>query len=170
MKKFYSTFLITAIIFSSVVNGQLTSRQAGLRLGYRGGIFYQLSHEAGNAEIAYNGMIGFSDCGIQITGLRIIYETVLSSISDDLFFAWGYGAHAGFIYADQPPYFTDTYNFRRRLFCPVAGIDGWLAAEYRVREVPINVSLNLKPFIEIAIPASVRVIPIDLALSVSYVF
>jgi hypothetical protein len=170
MKKFYSAFFITAIIFSSVVNGQLSSRQAGIRLGYRGGIFYQLSHEAGNAEIAYKGMIGFSDGGIQITGLKIIYETSLSSISPDLFFAWGYGCHAGFIYANQPRYFIDTYNYRRRLFCPVAGIDGWLAAEYRVREVPLNVSLNLKPFIEIAIPASVRAMPLDLALSVSYVF
>jgi hypothetical protein len=170
MKKFCSSFFITAIMFSSLLNGQINSRQAGIRLGYRGGIFYQLSHEAGNAEIAYNGMIGFSDCGIQITGLKIIYETSLSSISPDLFFAWGYGGHAGFIYTDQPRYFTDTNNYRRRLFCPVAGIDGWLAAEYRVREIPLTVSLNLKPFIETAIPVSVRAMPLDLALSVSYIF
>jgi hypothetical protein len=170
MKKFYLTIFILILVFPPVMNGQLSSRQAGLRAAYRGGLFYQLSHESGNAEIAYNAMIGVGDGGIQITGLRIIYERSLNSISPDLYFAWGYGGHAGFVYADQPGFYTDSYYLRRRLFCPVAGIDGWVAAEYRVREVPLNISLNLKPFIEIAIPASVRVIPIDLALSVSYVF
>jgi len=170
MKKFYFTFFILTLVFSSVIYGQLSSRQAGLRAGYRGGLFYQLSHESGNAEIAYNAMIGFSDGGIQITGLKIIYEKSLSSISPDLFFAWGYGGHAGFVYADQPRFYTDSYNIRRRLFCPVGGVDGWLDAEYRVREVPLNVSLNLKPFVEIVIPASVRFMPLDLAISVSYVF
>ena len=170
MKKFCFTFFILILVFSPVLNGQLSSRQAGLRAGYRGGLFYQLSHESGNAEIAYNAMIGFGDGGIQITGLKIIYEKSLSSISPDLFFAWGYGGHAGFVYTEQPRFYSDSYNLRRMLFCPVVGVDGWVAAEYRVREVPLNVSLNLKPFVEIAIPASVRLMPLDLAISISYVF
>jgi len=170
MKKLYSTFFTLILISFSVVNGQLSNRQAGLRIGYRGGIFYQLSHEAGNAEIAYNAMLGFSNHGIQLTGLRIVYETSLSSISPDLYIAWGYGGHVGFIYTDHVGYFGDTYSFRRSRFCPVLGADGWLGAEYRVHEVPLNISLNLKPFVEITIPAFVRVMPFDLALSVSYVF
>ena len=56
------------------------------------------------------------------------------------------------------------------MFCPVIGADGFLAAEYRVQKIPLNISLNLKPFIEVAIPAYVKLIPFDLALSVSYVF
>jgi hypothetical protein len=170
MKKFYPLFITLIIINHSVVNGQLSSRQAGLRIGYRGGIFYQLSHDAGNAEIAYNAMVGFSNFGVQLTGLRIVYETPLHSISPDLYFAWGYGGHAGFIYTDHVGFFGETYNFRSRRFCPVFGADGWLAAEYRVQEIPLNVSLNLKPFVELSVPAFVRVMPFDLALSVSYVF
>lgn len=170
MKKFYLTFFTFTFIISATLNGQLSSRQAGLRIGYRGGIFYQLSHDAGNAEIAYNGMIGFSNYGVQVTGLRIIYESALNSISPDLYLAWGYGGHIGFNYLDHMGYFDDVYNFERRRLCPVFGADGWLAAEYRVREVPLNISLNLKPFVELTVPAFVRVMPFDLALSVSYVF
>jgi len=170
MKKFYSAFFIISIVFAATLNGQLSNRQAGLRIGYRGGIFYQLSHDAGNAEIAYNGMVGFSNNGIQVTGLRIIYETSLNSISPDLYLAWGYGGHVGFIYTDHLGYFGDANSFERRRLSPVIGADGWLAAEYRVREVPLNISLNLKPFVELTMPAFVRVMPCDLALSVSYVF
>jgi hypothetical protein len=170
MKKHLLLLIITTTLSGSIMWGQFANRQAGLRIGYRSGIFYQLSHDAGNAEIAYNGMVGFSNHGIQVTGLRIIYESALSSISPDLYLAWGYGGHVGFNYTDHMGYFGDVYSFERRRFCPVFGADGWLAAEYRVREVPLNISLNLKPFVELTIPAFVRLMPFDLALSVSYVF
>ena len=170
MKKLYFTLITFIVVISSSLNGQYASRQAGFRLGYQGGIFYQVTQEAGNAEIGYNAMLGFNNHGLQLTGLRIVYETTISSISPDLFFAWGYGGHLGFIYSDHLGYLGETYSFQRERFCPVIGADGWLAAEYRVREIPLNISLNLKPFVEITIPAFVRVMPVDIAISVSYVF
>jgi hypothetical protein len=163
-------FFIIIVLANSIVNGQYGNRQAGLRMGYRGGIFYQITHEAGTAEIGYNAMLGFSKNGIQITGLRIVYETSIKGISPDLFFAWGYGGHVGFIYTDHVGFLGETYYFQRDRFCPVFGVDGWLAAEYRVHDIPLNISLNLKPFVEITVPAFVRVMPLDLAVSVSYVF
>ena|SRR5664279_2779582 len=170
MKKVIYSVILLIILYPASLFGQMAMKQAGLRTGYRSGIFYQVSRESGNAEIAYNAMVGFSNSGIQVTGLRIFYETALNSISPDLFFAWGYGGHAGFIYTDQVGFFGEKYSFQSRRFCPVLGADGWLAAEYRVQEIPLNVSLNLKPFVELTVPAFVRVMPFDLALSVSYVF
>ena len=170
MKKIYITLFALSVIFSSAVKGQYSKQQAGIRAGHTGGIFYQLTSDAGNAEIGYNAMLGFRNRGLQITGLRIVYEKSLSTISPDLFFAWGYGGHVGFINIDIPGYPGDIYPVHRESFCPVIGVDGWLAAEYRVQEIPLNISLNLKPFIEIAVPAYVRVMPFDLALSISYVF
>jgi hypothetical protein len=170
MKKVIYSITLLIILCPASLFGQMAMKQAGLRTGYRSGIFYQVSRESGNAEIAYNAMVGFSNSGIQVTGLRIVYETALNSISPDLFFAWGYGGHAGFIYADQVGFFGEKYSFQSRRFCPVLGADGWLAAEYRVQEIPLNVSLNLKPFVELTVPAFVRVMPFDFALSVSYVF
>lgn len=93
MKKLYFT-IITVLLISYSATGQYGTRQAGLRLGYRGGIFYQVTQEAGTAEMGYNALLSFNNNGLQITGLKVVYETTINSISDNLYFAWGYGGHA----------------------------------------------------------------------------
>jgi hypothetical protein len=170
MKKFYFTLFVLVLASNSITKGQYGTRQAGFRMGYRSGIFYQMTHEAGTAEIGYNAMLGFSHGGIQVTGLKVVYETSLSSISPDLFFSWGYGGHFGFVNTDHLQFLGETYYFYGDRFCPVFGVDGWLAAEYRIHDIPLNISLNLKPFVELTIPGFVRVIPYDFAFSVAYIF
>jgi len=167
-----TTVTILLIIFAStgLLKGQNVSKQVGLRTGYRGGIFYQLTSDAGNAEAGYQAMLSFNNNGIQLTGLKIIYETSISEISPDLFFAWGYGGHLGFIYSDHLGFLGERYSFRGERFCPLVGADGWISAEYRFRDFPLNISLNLKPFVEITVPAFVKIMPGDLGISISYVF
>ncbi len=139
-------------------------------MGYRSGLFYQLSHEAGNAEIAYNGLLSFQKNGVQVTGLKIIYETTLDDISPNLVFSWGYGGHAGFTYSDHVRFLGEDYYFPDDRFCPLIGIDGWAAAEYRIIDIPLNVSLNVKPFAELTFPSFFKITPWDFAVSISYVF
>jgi hypothetical protein len=170
MKKLFLQFFVLFIITSSMVKGQPVTRQAGLRLGYRSGIFYQVSHEAGTAEIGYNALMSFNNRGLQMTGLKVIYENSLSSISPNLFLSWGYGGHVGFIYSDHVKFMGEDYYFPHDRFCPLFGADGWLSAEYRIHDIPLNVSFNFKPFIEITIPSFIRVVPWDFAFSVAYVF
>jgi hypothetical protein len=170
MKKLWFTIITVLAISSSVVSGQYGTRQAGLRMGYTSGIFYQVTQEAGTAEMGYNVMLSFKNHGLQVTGLRIVYETTINSISDNLYFAWGYGGHVGFTYTDHVEYFGDTYYYTKDHFSPMIGADGWLALEYRIHEIPLNVSLNMKPFVEINIPAFVRIMPVDFAVSIAYVF
>jgi hypothetical protein len=161
-------FLIYLILISLAVDGQ--SQQAGLRAAYRGGIFYQINNKAGNAEIGYNAMLSFNNNGLQVTGLKIIYGARLSEISPDLYLSWGYGAHAGFVNVYRDSYDIDGYNYPKRQFSPLVGADVWGSVEYRFRDIPLNISLNLKPYIELAFPSYVRFMPFDLGLSVSYVF
>jgi hypothetical protein len=170
MKRSLLLIFLTFLMISARVSGQISTRQAGLRLGYRSGIFYQVSTEAGNAEVAYNGMLSFRKNGVQFTGLKIVYETSLDHISPDLFFGWGYGGHVGFVYSDHLKFLGEDYYFQGERFCPLFGIDGWLGAEYRVHEIPLNISLNIKPFVEITLPSFVRLMPGDVAVSISYVF
>src|SRR5664279_363189 len=99
MKRLLLTFFMIIGIFGSVIYGQNGTRQAGLRTGFRSGIFYQVTGNAGTAEIGYNVMMSFYNSGLQLTGLRIVYESALENISPDLFFAWGYGGHIGFVLA-----------------------------------------------------------------------
>lgn len=170
MKKTGFIILILILITSFSSYGQQSNRQAGLRTGYRGGIFYQITSEAGNAEVGYNAMLTFNSNSFQLTGLRIVYETSINEISPDLYFAWGYGGHVGFVYTDHLSFFGERYDFRKERLCPLAGADGWLAAEYRFRDIPLNISLNIKPFVELTIPSFVRIMPGDLGISVSYIF
>ena len=170
MKKLTILLLLPIVLSPAFLSAQSANKQAGIRTGYRSGIFYQITNESGNAEIGYNAMLSFNNRGIQLTGLRIIYETQLNEISPDLFFAWGYGGHAGFIYTDHLGFLGERYSFSGERLCPVLGADGWLAAEYRFRDIPLNISLNIKPFVELTIPAFVKIMPGDIGVSISYVF
>ena len=170
MRRILPITLSLAILTSLSLSGQFSTRQAGARLGYRSGLFYQVSSQTGSAETAYNALLSFSNHGLQLTGLRIIYEDSFNSISPNLYFGWGYGGHAGFIYSDHVRSMGEDYYFHDDRFCPLFGVDGWLAAEYRIRDIPVIVSLNLKPYVEITIPGFVRLMPADFAVSISYAF
>jgi hypothetical protein len=170
MKKELPVLILAFFLLPSILNGQIKIRQAGMRLGYSSGIFYQVSSEEGNAEVGYNGMLSWRNHGAQLTGLKIIYETTLDGISPDLYFAWGYGGHIGFIYSDHVKFMGEDYYFSSERFCPLIGGDGWVAAEYRVHDIPLSISLNVKPFIELTVPSFLRVVPWDFAVSISYIF
>jgi hypothetical protein len=170
MRKKFTLLLLSVFLTALNLSGQIATRQAGLRLGYRSGLFYQVTSETGNAESGYNLLMTFNNNGLQVTGLKIVYEDSFHGISPNLFFGWGYGGHAGFIYSDHVRSMGEDYYFHDERFCPLLGIDGWLTAEYRIRDIPIIVSLNLKPYVEITVPAFVRLMPGDFGFSVSYVF
>jgi hypothetical protein len=170
MKKFSSILILISLLSLSTVFGQSPNRQAGLRTGYRGGFFYQVTGESGNAETGFLAMLGFRNNGIQLTGLRIIYEASLSEISPDLFLAWGYGAHTGFIVTNNIGFLGDKYYFRSDRFCPLFGVDGWGSVEYRFRSIPLVVSVNIKPFVELTLPSFINLMPGDVGISVSYSF
>jgi hypothetical protein len=167
MKKLLLLFITIICILPANLSAQ--ANQAGIRAGYRSGLFYQINSSAGNAGIGYQALLSFNNAGLQLTGLKIIYGTRLDELSSDLYLAWGYGAHAGFGNFYRERYGMD-YIYHERVFSPMIGIDGWGAIEYRFNEIPMNISLNVKPYIELSFPAVVRFMPVDFGLSVSYVF
>jgi hypothetical protein len=170
MKKLYFIIIIIIVLLPGELSGQGLYRQAGVRTGVRGGLFIQVPSPAGNGNVDYQAMLGFNKNGLQLTALRIIYETAIIDISPDLYFAWGYGGHAGFIVTDHISFLGERYNFEYDRFCPIIGADGWAAAEYRFRDIPLIISINIKPYVELSIPAFVRIMPADIGISVSYVF
>jgi hypothetical protein len=170
MKNKFTILIPVLLLAATNLAGQISTRQAGFRIGYRSGIYYQISSETGNAETGYNAMLSFSNRGVQLTGLKIVYENSLNNISPNLYLGWGYGGHAGFLYSDHVRAMGEEYYFEDERFCPLLGIDGWLSAEYRIRDIPLIVSLNYKPFLEITFPAFVRLMPADFGISIAYVF
>ena len=59
MKNYFKLIILLAAISTSTVAGQARLQQAGFRFGYGCGIFYQVSSEAGNAEVAFNALVSF---------------------------------------------------------------------------------------------------------------
>lgn len=141
MKKLSFTLIILILLAASSLNGQYGNKQAGLRTGYRGGIFYQVTSEAGNAEIGYQAMLGFSNNGIQLTGLRIVYETSLNEISPDLYFPVLFGA-GGISYVSKES------NMNNNL---IEDSEAFLLIEPAA-----EIELNLTRFFRFAIGASYR--------------
>jgi hypothetical protein len=170
MKKQIFLIVLSVFLTSALLSGQMGTRQAGFRGGYRSGLFYQVTHEEGYAEIGYQMLLSFKDSGLQFTGLKIIYEATLDDISPNIFVSYGYGGHVGFIYSDYIKFMGENYYLSDERFLPLFGADGWLAAEYRIQDIPIVVGLNWKPYIEMTIPAFVRIVPWDFGLSLAYIF
>ena len=170
MKKILITIVFLIFIFCNPALSQYASKQAGLRAGYRGGFFYQATDQTGNAETGYMAMLGFRSNRVQLTGLRVIYETSLSEISPDLYLAWGYGGHAGFVFTNQVGFLGEKYYFHSERFCPLFGVDAWGAAEYRFRNIPLIISLNIKPYVELTIPSFLNIMPGDVGISIAYSF
>jgi len=170
MKRLFFIITLNVLAAQMIILAQPQNRQAGLRTGYMGGIFFQTTGKSGNAETGYMAMLGFRNNGVQITGLRLVYETSLSEISPDLHLAWGYGAHAGFVVTNNIGFLGNRYYFRSDRFCPLIGVDGWGALEYRVRSIPLVISVNIKPYVELTLPSFINLMPGDIGISIAYSF
>ena len=70
MRKIIPLILLSALLSSADLSGQFSTRQAGVRFGYRSGIYYQVSSETGNAETGYNVMMSFNNHGLQVDGSK----------------------------------------------------------------------------------------------------
>lgn len=170
MNNKYLYLFVIFLLASVPASGQQITRQAGIRSGSPGGLFIQYTENAGTAETGLFGMLSFRNNGIQVTGLKLYYETSLSEVAPDLFFVWGYGGHGGFVITDNVRFLGETYWFRGERFCPLVGIDGFAGLEYRFSTIPLSIGLNIKPWIEFTFPSFVNFVPVDLGLNIAYRF
>lgn len=164
--------LIVGILILTVtsVSAQISENHIGFRGGIHSGIYYQNLVSAGTAEISFFAMLSANSSSVRVTAMRLVYETSLSEISDNLFFTWGYGAHIGFSVADHTYFLGRRYQFPNESFKPLIGVDGWGGLEYRFIEIPLTVGLNAKPFLELMVPGFINIQPGDIGLSFAYIF
>lgn len=170
MEKRFVILMVTLSVSCCCLKGQYASHQAGLRAGYTGGLYYKAFSPSGNGATGFMALLSFRERGLQVTGLKIFRGTSVDEITPDLFFGWGYGGHAGIINRHVRHFEQGDYYYNDYAVFPLAGIDAYGFIEYMFREIPVSVSLSIKPFIEIALPASFKIIPGDIGLSVSYYF
>lgn len=159
------------IIFSANnTSAQYSESHIGIRGGINGGIYYQNLMSAGTAETAFFAMLSVNKNSVRATIMKLTYETSLSEITENLFFIWGYGGHAGFSVTDHTYFFGRKYMFEYERFRPLAGIDAWTGVEYRFTGIPMAIGLNIKPQLEIMVPGFINFQIGDIGLSFAYTF
>lgn len=170
-KAFYTLFILTSILFISTrSNAQDSTRSntqdyktaVGLKFGgYENGI--SLKYFTTNT-VALEGLIGFRQNGLVITGLYEIHQEAFGI--PELKFYYGFGAHIGSVGKGTYKRFNgddQVYNDTHLLL----GADGALGLEYLIPKSPIAVSLDLNPRVELATGPFFDIAP---GLGVKYTF
>jgi len=133
----------------------------GLKFGaYEDGLSVKYFASPG---ISYEGILGFRDHGVVVTGLYEINQEAFNVPA--LKFYYGFGAHIGAEGKGNYQRFgNDEYYDHSHI---LLGADGVLGLEYVIPQSPIAVSLDLNPRIELATGPFFDIAP---GLGIKYVF
>ncbi len=136
MKK---TFFAWILIFTAYFTGQ--SQEYNNAIGLRGGIFSGISfkHFVGQ-NTAIEGILDSRWHGFQVIGLMEHHNDI--SDLDGLRWFYGYGAHIGF-YDGYYTTWGENTNYT------LIGIDGIIGLEYLFKDIPVSISLDWKPYINL---------------------
>ncbi len=157
-------------VFNTPAKAQYIRNHVGIRSGIYSGIYYQNLISAGTAETSFFVMMSINHNHVRATVMKLTYETSLNEVSENLFFVWGYGGHAGFGITDYIYFLGKKYQFEYSRFRPLMGADGWAGLEYRFGSIPLVVGLNIKPYAELIFPGFLSIKPGDVGLSFAYMF
>jgi hypothetical protein len=154
MKRLLIVFALT-IAMAMASNAQTYKTGLGLRGSPTAGI--TVKHFI-SGQSAIEGLLSTRHNGFLVTGLYELHAQAFSITG--LYWYYGAGAHIG---AWNKYYKTD-----REDNYSVIGIDGIVGMEYNITEIPINISIDYKPALNIlGKPAGLFD---EVALSVRYVF
>ena len=138
MKKLLLCFLVIGTFTTFKTSAQSYTNAIGARLGFTQGItFRHFLHE----EAAIEGILSTRWNGFLLTGLYEVHK----QLSGELNWFYGGGAHIG--YWSNPParvrgdHIRDSYT--------VVGVDFILGLDFTFPDIPINLSLDWKPAINL---------------------
>lgn len=160
MKKTKLTFTLLLFLFSYAIHAQSSPTSLGVRFGgLSNGI--TLKHFVSNAA-AVEGILSLGNKTVILTGLYELHSSVDNS---QLFkFYYGFGAHVGFFQDGGYYYYHNNYLYTSQT---VIGIDGIVGLGYKFKTAPINIGMDLKPFIDLNGGSNLF---FDGGLSIRYVF
>ncbi len=141
MKKIIiAAFAFSGLLVSKQLKAQDYKTAVGLKFGgYESGVSVKYF---GEKDISLEGIAGFRDRGLVVTGLFEINQEAFGV--PELKFYYGAGAHIGAI--GSGIYHSHLYDDNHLL----AGVDGVLGLEYVIPRSPIAVSIDLNPRAELA--------------------
>lgn len=155
------------LLISFTIFGQNYMRDVGLRAS--DGIYLSY-RKFFKEDMAIEGFIGYQENAIRIIAMREFFEQVLPQYSNNLTLVYGFGVHGGITYTNRYKIFYREYRKDDYEFSPIFGLDGLFGLEYQLPELPIMISLTVKPFFEYSISQYYRIDATDGAFTLRYRF
>lgn len=169
MKKAATLLVIT--LFSITVFSQIYEKQVGLRLGVTSGISGKVIK---NDRTAIEGLFGFRDGGIQFAVLLESYHPIIKTNTTHWMMYFGGGGHIGYVNGyNKVRRWSNTsgyYYEEQRIAGPVIAIDGVIGTDYTFNKVPITLTLEFKPFLELQDFRQFKVNFWDVGFGIKYSF
>jgi hypothetical protein len=137
MKK--SLFILLIVLFFSF---ETKAQDYSTGIGLRGGPWAGLTVKHFlNEKVAVEGLFDSRWQGFNLTGLYEIHNRAFNT--DRLNWYYGAGAHIGFYDSKHKEWGDNTGSYS------IIGIDGILGLEYNFKKIPINLSVDWKPTLNI---------------------
>jgi hypothetical protein len=149
--------LVFVLLIGLTVNGQDYKTSLGLRAGVPWGVTVKHFFSKANAV---EGILASRWQGFVVTAL--LENEHWTGAYPGFNWFWGAGAHVGFWDAGNNPNLNSSYTGS------VIGLDGILGLEYTFDEIPLNLSLDILPTVNLI--GSTGWGGINGALSIRYVF
>jgi hypothetical protein len=169
MKKI--ALLLFILMFTASIYAQVYEKQVGLRLGVTSGISGKIIK---NDRTAIEGVLGFRDGGIQIYGLVESYHPLIKTNTTHWMIYFGGGAHLGYINGyNRVRRWSNTngyYYEEQRVAGMVLGADAVIGTDYTFNRIPITLSLEFKPYLELQDFRAMKVNFWDVGLGIKYSF
>jgi hypothetical protein len=162
----YFTILVI-ILLCPYIYCQNYTRSAGIRAGTATGFTYR---QYIDEESAVEAIINYTKRGLRLAALKQYFKPAFYEITDNLNFAYGYGAHIGLYYTNKFNILNKSYKLEEWRFSPVFGLDGYLGLEYNIREFPVILGIDIKPFFEFSTSRFFYIFLDDTALSLKIRF
>ena len=135
------SLVVFMILFSGIeIQAQQYNTAIGVRAGF--GTGFTVRH-AMNSAVTLEGIALFQHKGFEFTGLYELQNPNAFDV-DRLNWYYGFGGHIGFFDSSHPRRDDNEEGQFMTL-----GIDGILGIEYNFSEVPINLSVDWKPNIDL---------------------
>lgn len=165
------TFTILLIILTGVfLNAQEVRSSLGLRGGGTSGISFKYID---TDDTGFELIAGWRDGGFRLTGLLQKYKPIATKKAPNLYLVTGIGGHAGYVRYDVYDTYYGDYNYYYSYYTqtkPVIGVDAMAAVEYHFDSVPIQLSIDYKPYMEFFGQKGFRLDLWDLGFSIRYMF
>jgi hypothetical protein len=161
---------ITIILVLIFVQLHAQDRKSfGFRAGGLTGFTYQyVDHN----QMGFEVIAGFQDHGVRLVGLLEKHHRIKEKYKTDMYLVTGAGAHSGYLgYENHDTFLSDgvTWHHYHKTYAPIIGADFQVGLEFIFRSIPLQFSLDYKPYFEFFGEKSFKLDLWDFGISARYV-